>query len=164
MAAAVGFLSASSSTVGGMLSQRASQSAAARAERIGRMNERDFERRAIDTAERAAEDKRRLYWQASKLTGSQRAAYGAANVNAEFGSAALVRSETEYIIERDAATIALNADKEIEDFIFAGKIAAMGGQAQAAGLRSQGLGALISGVASGASTLVNSASYSSRGA
>lgn len=159
--AALGFAGAATQLAGGLFSSSASGHAARRARKIGDKNSEDFIRRAADAAAQAEEEQRRMHWQAARLVGRQEAAIGAAGLNADFGSAALIRSETETLIALDAATISLNADREIDDLLHGAEIAQLGGQAQGRALASQGLGELISGAAGAVGTLSNAFGRSS---
>lgn len=158
-AAASAVVGAAGSLAGGFMSSKAAKRAARRAKKIARLNERDFQRQAVDAYVQSKEDQRQLYWQASRITGAQAAVYGATNRDADFGSAALVVSETERLIGEDAAMIAFNADRAVKQLLFQGKIARKGGQAQAANLKAQGIGELVSGIAGAAGS--SASAYSS---
>lgn len=149
---AIGILGVGTQISGGIMGNRAARKGAARSREIGRLNEEDAINQAVDAVDRGKELESLRQFQNARLVGAQIAGQAAAGLNSDFGSAALIRDETEYFAELDAATIRDNVDREVEGFIHASKIARLGGQTQARAQESQGLGQLISSAANAASS------------
>ncbi len=98
--------------VGAVMSAQAEARAYERQARIAELNAQLAEQQAKDAVSRGLEEEARLREQGRQFVGSQRAALAASGVSSASGSAEDVLSSSFYGIERDAAAIRLNAERE----------------------------------------------------
>ena len=154
---ALGAASFATQIFGGASSSKAAKKAAEKARRIGMLNAKGLERQAGDRESRGRETERRHYWAAAQFKGHQFTRITGAGLNANFGSAASIRAQTAMLIVRDASTIRQNTSQDVEQLLHQAALARIGGEAQAAQLRGQGLSALYSGISGAVQTAASTA-------
>lgn len=117
---------------------------------IARSNAKRARGAAAEAVSRGQFESRRHLIRTRQFAGSQRAAYGAGGVDVGFGSPADIVEETKRMGDVDAATIRYNAAQEAWGL----KAKAVDYTTQAGMLRVVGQDALMSGIASGAGTML----------
>jgi hypothetical protein len=147
--AATGIFGSVTSILGGNKAKKAARKAAAAALKLGQMNAEGLRSLAVSDQVDALQAERTLYWEAAKFRGANLALIAGSGMNSSFGSAQQARSQNALAIVGDAQRMRENASRRTQGTLHAAKIARLGGQSQAAGLRAQGNAALMSGVGSG---------------
>jgi len=153
--AILGIASAATSIAGGIMGNKAAKKAAKKARRIAEMNARGLERQAVDVHFRERETLRQAHYQAGQARGTLSTYQSAANLNTNFGSAALARLSLDRDIATNAAIIRYNATQASKQLLREAAIVMEGGQVASGNLQGQGIAQLFGGASNAVTTLAN---------